>query len=232
MVKYTDYLPDKNTRQRENVEWCIFYSFNAADEKSPRVLTIGDSICYQYKDLLREKLADKVNITSWATAKCTNDLTFLKDLEHILEYNRYDLITFNNGLHYLSCPTVFEEWYNAYCKTLEYIQAKLLGVPVSIVSNTPVNNAEKNPTVIMLNEAVRKIAAEFNMPLIDLYAEMDKLDRSLYWSDEFHFKEPAKEIQAQIMADHILTRLADVIANNDSELLQKSSLTGPDGAIK
>ena len=62
------------------------------------------------------------------------------------------------------------------------------------------------------------------MPLIDLYAEMDKLDRSLYWSDEFHFKEPAKEIQAQIMADHILTRLADVIANNDSELLQKSSL--------
>ena len=78
MVKYTDYLSDKNTRQREDIEWSIFYSFNATDEKSPRVLTIGDSICYQYRDLLREKLSDKVNLTSWASAKCTNDVTFLK----------------------------------------------------------------------------------------------------------------------------------------------------------
>lgn len=232
MVKYTDYLSDKNTRQREDIEWSIFYSFNATDEKSPRVLTIGDSICYQYRDLLREKLSDKVNLTSWASAKCTNDVTFLKDLEHILEYNRYDIVTFNNGLHYLSCPTVFDEWYDAYCKSLEFIKAKLPGIAVSIVSSTPVNNAEKNPTVIMLNEATKKIAEKFDMPLIDLYAAMDKLDREFYWSDEFHFNKPAREIQAQIMAEHILFRLADVIAENTNSLSQKSSLTGPDGAIK
>ena len=84
----------------------------------------------------------------------------------------------------------------------------------------------------MLNEATKKIAEKFDMPLIDLYAAMDKLDREFYWSDEFHFNEPAKEIQAQIMAEHILFRLADVIAENTNSLSQKSSLTGPDGAIK
>lgn len=232
MIKYTDYLLEKSTRQRENIEWCTFYSFNAADEESIRILIVGDSICHQYKDFLREKLGDKANLTSWATAKCVNDVTYLKDFEHVLEYNRYDLIMFNNGLHFLTYPTGLEEWSKAYCKTLEYISAKLPTVPVSIVLCTPVDNADKNRTVIELNEVTKKIAEKFDLPFVDLYSAMDKLDRSQYWSDEFHFKDAAKEMQAQIMAEHITARLRNMISTDGNSLSQKSSPTGPDGMIK
>lgn len=232
MIRYTDFSPKNSTRRREDIEWSIFYSFNASDETSPRVLTVGDSICFQYRDLLREKLADKVNITSWATSKCVTDVTYLKDFEHVLEYNRYDLVTFNNGLHFLSGTAPAEEWEQAFRQTLEYLSAKIPGIPVMVVLCTPVNNAEKNLTVRKLNAAARKTAAELNLPVIDLYAEMDKLDRSVCWSDEFHFKESAKELQARIMADHISGKLDKAISRGNKLLRQKSSMTGPDGAIK
>ena len=230
MVKYTDYLPENSSRNRENIEWVIFYSFNAPDEKSPRVLTVGDSICYQYKEYLHEIMSDKVNVTSWASSKCVTDVTYLKDLEHILEYNRYDFITFNNGLHYLTEPTSFSEWEAAYRKTLEYIQAKLPAVPIALLSCTPVNNPEKNAIVIELNKITAKIAADTGLPLIDLYSEMDKLDRSC-WSDEFHFKEDTKKIQAEFLAKYISAKLEDVIKRHSQNLTQKSSPVGPDGAI-
>ena len=232
MTDFKDYLPENSTRKREDIEWCIFYSFNAADDSSLRVLTVGDSICYQYKDFLRDELADIMNLTSWATSKCVTDVNYIKDLKNILEYNRYDLVTFNNGLHYLSNTTPFEEWEKAYCRTLEYINAELPGIALAIVSCTPVNNAEKNQEVIKLNELTKKIADKFELPFIDLYSEMDRLDRTEYWSDEFHFTESAKILQARIMAEKISALLAKKIACRDENLIQKSSLTGPEGAIK
>lgn len=232
MTNYKDFLPENSTRTRENIEWAIFYSFNAPDEKSPRALVVGDSINYQYKDALRDRLADKVNITSWASSKCVTDVTYLKDFDYILEYNRYDLITFNNGLHYLSVPTSFEEWECAYRRTLEFIQAKLPSVPVATVLCTPLADDEKNAVVQQLNSITLKIAEDFKLPVIDLYSPMDKLDRKEYWSDVYHFKKPAIDIQADIMAEWISNNLADVIASHTEKLSQAGSATGPSGAVR
>lgn len=229
MVNYKDFLPEKSTRTRENIEWVIFYSFNAPDDESPRVLAVGDSINYQYKDHLRDILADKVNVTSWAASKCVTDVTFLKDFDYILEYNRYDLITFNNGIHYLTVPTSYPEWENAYRQTIRFAQAKLPEVPIALVLCTPVNDEAKNAVVKDLNEITCKIAADFNLPVIDLYSEMDKLDRNEHWNDVFHFKVPAQQIQAKVIADYVSEALKDIISSN---LSQQSTATGPSGAIK
>ena len=232
MTDYKDYLPQNSTRTRENIEWAIFYSFNAPDEKSPRTLVVGDSINFQYKDDLREKLADKVNITSWASSKCVTDVTFLKDLDYILEYNRYDLITFNNGIHYLTVPTSFEEWEKAYRRKLEFIQAKLPGIPLALVLCTALADDEKDAIVQKLNSITLEIAKDFDLPVIDLYSPMVALDRKEFWNDIYHFKKPAIEIQAQILADWISGKLSDVIAANASALKQAGSATGPSGVVR
>ena len=232
MADYKDFLPQASTRTRENIEWAIFYSFNAPDEESPRTLVVGDSINFQYKDALRDKLADKVNITSWASSKCVTDVTYLKDFDYILEYNRYDLITFNNGIHYLTVPTSFEEWERAYRNTLKFIQAKLPQVPLAPVLCTPLADTEKNTIVQKLNQITLQIAEDFNLPVIDLYSPMDKLDRKEFWSDIYHFKQPAIDIQAQTMADWISNKLASVIAAKSSGLFQNGSATGPSGAVR
>lgn len=226
MIDYKDFLPQASTRTRENIEWAIFYSFNAPDEESPRTLVVGDSINFQYKDALRDKLADKVNITSWASSKCVTDVTYLKDFDYILEYNRYDLITFNNGIHYLTVPTSFEEWERAYRNTLKFIQAKLPQVPLALVLCTPLADTEKN--TIKLNRTTLKIPEDFNLPGIDLCNPMDKLDRKEFWSDIYHFKQPAIDIQAQTMADWISDKLASVIAAKSANL----SHAGPSETVR
>lgn len=228
-VDYREYLPENSSRVRENVEWVQFYSFNATDEESPRILSIGDSICCQYKDLLREKLADKVNITSWGTSKCVTDPTYVKELDHILTYNRYDLILFNNGLHSLSTP--LEEWEKTCERTLNFIMAKLPQTPLAILLSTPLANEEKTFIVKKINESTLMLAEKLSLPTVDLFTPMDKLDREKYWSDEYHFKDPAKLVQAEILAGYVENCLAEKIAAHTGKLKQKSSDTGPMGKI-
>lgn len=228
-VDYRDYLPQNSTRERENVEWVQFYSFNAADENAPRVLSIGDSICCQYKDFLREKLGTKVNLSSWGTCKCVTDPSYVKELDLILEFNHYDLILFNNGLHSLVTPP--EEWEKAYNRTLDFIAAKLPDVPVTLLLCTPLANEEKTKISRKLNEITLLIAESRTLPVVDLFTPMDKLDREKYWSDEYHFCEPAKIMQSEILAAYVEKTLEKKIAALSGKLQQKSSDTGPFGRI-
>lgn len=228
-VDYCDFLPQNSTRTRENVEWVQFYSFNAAEEDAPRILSIGDSICCQYKDFLREKLGKKVNLSSWGTCKCVTDLTYLKELDHILDFNKYDLLLFNNGLHSLGTP--LDEWEMAYNRTLDFIAAKLPHVPVTLLLCTPLANEEKTGISRKLNEITLAIAEKRNLPVVDLFTPMDKLDRQKYWSDEYHFKDPAKIMQSEILASHVEKVLEEKIAAFVGQVLQKSSDTGPFGRI-
>ena len=111
MTDFKDYLPENSTRKREDIEWCIFYSFNAADDSSLRVLTVGDSICYQYKEFLRDELADIMNLTSWATSKCVTDVNYIKDLKNILEYN-IDVVANSSNIYFIA---IFFSYKNNSC---------------------------------------------------------------------------------------------------------------------
>lgn len=228
-VDYREYLPVESTRVREAVEWVQFYSFNAPDETSPRVLSIGDSICCLYKDFLREKLGDKVNVTSWGTSKCVTDPTYVKELDFILSYNKYDLVIFNNGIHCIVTPP--EEWVKAYERTLDFIKAKLGDVPITLLLSTPVLDEEKNEVIKKINERTLLIGEKYSLQVLDLFTPMDRLDRDKYWADDYHFREPAKIVQAEILAAHIENILAEKIAANKVKLKQNGSETGPLGRI-
>ena len=51
------------------------------------------------------------------------------------------------------------------------------------------------------------LAEEKGLPLIDLFSLMDVLDREEYWSDVYHFHAPAVDMQAKMIAVHVLGQL-------------------------
>lgn len=194
MTDYCDFQPASTTREREDIEWTAFRSYNAPDRQSPRALLIGDSISQGYHMEVREKLGTKVNITLWATSKCVTDPDYFRELDYVLDCYPYTLITFNNGLHSLVTPP--EEWENAYRQTVKFLRAKLPATLLSLVYSTPLQDPEKTATSQALNTIVQKIAAETALPVVDLFTPMDALPRDKYWSDCYHFKTPAVAMQA------------------------------------
>ena len=122
-MDYRDYQPKKTSRVREDIEWSINYSYNTLDTKNPRVMLIGDSICNAYHYAVRDRLADKANVSYWASSKCVTDPDYFRELEFMLDAREYALITFNNGLHSLS--TDMTEWEEAYRSAVRFILDKL-----------------------------------------------------------------------------------------------------------
>jgi len=227
-IDYRNYELSSTGRVREAIEWTQTYAYNATDLTSPRVLLIGDSICNGYHAKVREKLGDKVNVTFWATSKCVTDPDYLRELDFILDCRPYSIVTFNNGLHSLTSDRA--EWTAAYRNAVRFIRAKLPKTLLSIVYCTPLKEADKTAVSRELNRVAQRIADGEHLPVVDLFSPLDGLDREEYWSDVFHFKDAGKDIQAEILKNHVLGRLG--LADAAGSLCQQSSETGPDGALR
>ncbi len=199
---YKKYQPNSTSRIRENIEWSTTYSFNVNDKTKPRVLLIGDSICNGYYRAVQDEFHGKMNITFWATSKCVTDRDYFRELDLILSGYQYDVISFNNGLH--SLDTDRSEWTIAYRGAIEFILAKCPKAILFITNNTPLKDPVLTIKSKELNGIVEKIATDHKIQIIDLFHQMDPLDRNQFWSDTFHFKAPAIKIQAQYIANILL----------------------------
>ena len=205
MIKWQDFAPATTSRVRENIEWSITYSYNATETGKPRVLLIGDSICNGYNGKVREKLEGRVNVSFWASSKCVTDPDYFRELDFMLDAYPYDAVCFNNGLHSLSTDRA--EWDAAYAAAADFIREKLPETKLSLTLSTPLKDAKLTAVSASLNETVLRLAEEKNLPVIDLFAAMDGLDREEYWSDTYHFRAPAIDMQAKVISDHVLVQL-------------------------
>ena len=206
-IKWTAFALASSSRQREQIEWSISYAYNATETDKPRVLLIGDSICKGYESKVRDLLGGRINVSFWASSKCVTDPDYLRELDFMLDAREYDMITFNNGLHSLFSNR--EEWNAAYASAVSFIRAKLPDTKLSLVLSTPLTDGKLTKTVISLNETVRNIAAERNLPVLDLFSPMDALDRDRYWTDTFHYQPDAVDMQAELIASHCLYVLSE-----------------------
>lgn len=204
-MKWQDYAPASTSRVREGIEWSITYSYNATEKGKPRVLLIGDSICNGYNGRVRDMLAGCVNVSFWASSKCVTDPDYFRELDFMLDAYPYDAVCFNNGLHSLSTDRA--EWDAAYAAAVDFIRAKLPEAKLSLTLSTPLKDAKLTAVSASLNETVTRLADEKVLPVIDLFAAMDGLDREEYWSDTYHFRAPAIDMQAKVIADHVLAQL-------------------------
>lgn len=204
-MKWQDFAPASTSRVREGTEWNIHYAFNAVDTEKKRVLLIGDSICNAYNGAVRNLLDGRVNVSFWASSKCVTDPDYFRELDFMLDARPYAMVCFNNGLHSLS--TDRGEWDAAYAAAVSFIQAKLPDALLSLTLSTPLKDEKLTAISASFNETVVRLAEEMNLPVIDLFSAMNSLDRDEFWSDTYHFRQAAIEMQAKIISDHVLTRL-------------------------
>ena len=225
---YRQYQPARTSRTRESTEWSITYTYNAVDSKNPRLLLIGDSICNGYQGTVRAKLGKVMNITFWATSKCVTDKDYFRELDLILSAYHYDIISFNNGLH--SLTTSREEWKNAYRAAVDFIRKKCPDAKLFLTNNTPLKDPKKTAQAKELNSIIAETAKLKNLPVIDLFSLMDPLDRNKFWSDTYHFRKPAVELQAERIAQTV--RSVPNALNPKASIIQRGTETGPSGALK
>lgn len=204
-MTWQDHAPASTSRKREATEWSITYSYNATETDKPRVLLIGDSICNGYNGKVRELLDGRVNVSFWASSKCVTDPDYFRELDFMLDAYPYDAVCFNNGLHSLSTDRA--EWDAAYKAAVAFIREKLPEAKLSLILSTPLKDANLTAISASLNETVVETAKENDLPTIDLFAAMNGLDREEYWSDTYHFRAPAVEIQAKLISAHVLEQL-------------------------
>jgi len=224
MCDYKDFQPKESHRQRENIEWTRYYSYNTPDRESPRILLIGDSICNNYHGSVRNLLADCANISYWASSRCVTDPDYFRELDFYLDAAPYQMICFNNGLHCLTTDRA--EWQEAYEAAIRFIRAKLPQTRLSLVLCTAMGD-RRNEIVQEINALTAQIAEKYQLPLVDLYTPTQAMDKATCMSDAFHYTLPAIEVQAKVLASHI----RGVLALDSGDIHQAGTETGPEGKV-
>ena len=153
---------------------------------------------------------------------------YFRELDLILSAYRYDIISFNNGLH--SLTTSREEWKNAYRAAVDFIRKKCPDAKLFLTNNTPLKDPKKTAQAKELNSIIAETAKLKNLPVIDLFSLMDPLDRNKFWSDTYHFRKPAVELQAERIAQTV--RSVPNALNPKANIIQRGTETGPSGALK
>ena len=216
-AELADYPVSVNLRGHENTEWSTSYAYHLRDaQKSlPRVLLIGDSICQGYQSGVCSALEGKMSVTYWASSYCVTSPCYLKFLSIYLDEAEYSVIHFNNGCHSLSTST--EDWEKGLRAAFMLIKLKQPKARIVWTTTTPNRDAENNAKIVRMNEIAAKVVAEFgNITVDDLFSLMNPLDRTLYWSDNFHFKEEAIDMQVKQVADACLKAMEDGERATDS----------------
>jgi len=217
---------------REGTEWMTSYAYNANDTSLPRVLLVGDSICNGYQTFVRDELAGTANVSFYATSKCVTDATYLKALSFMLEEYDYKVVHFNNGLHSLS--TDRKAWESGLVAALNLIKEKGKGAKIIWATSTPLKSPDLTAEAKELNLIADRVMQVNNIPIDDLFALMDPLDRNIFWTDTYHYREDARKMQAKQVADSVRMALGASKASAaaaHAAMAAAASETGPNGKI-
>lgn len=195
-----------------------------ADTKRPRVLLIGDSILNGYANTVIKRLNGKAYVDYWVTPACQSE-RFNEMLSMVLKNGPYDVIHINLGLHGFQRDRVvkgvtdkqpripdgqFEPLTKAFVEVMkkENPQGRIIWAsttPISLRDKPTELDPQSNPTILEHNRMAAKVMAEMGVPVNDLYAlSVQHLDLK---ENDFHWKDGAKRLQGDAVADFVLKLL-------------------------
>lgn len=200
---------------RERLEWANFWWNSANDNKKPRVLIVGDSICNGASGNVYAKLDDVAYVDKFVSSKNVKDPALLKEMRYMLSEYTYKVIHFNHGLHGLR---IKEDEYEGYLRAYVTEVVKLSrGARLIWGSITPLRGSadtSQNQLLKRRNAVAAKVMAEFGIPVDDLWGVIwgaDNADaiRSDNKGDAYHYNGKGNELIAQAMADTIRAALKE-----------------------
>jgi hypothetical protein len=168
------------------------------DPDLPRVLLIGDSISRGYALPVRKELAGVANVHR-APANCGSTWVGRKKLPIWLGDGKWDLITFNFGIHDRNTPA------DTYTRNLGEIVAALkkTGAQLVWIHSTPLSEGKlgyKRGMMTEKNKIAHAIMKKHDIPVLDLHAVALPLVEKHQYSDGCHFKDEGYAAMAKAIA--------------------------------
>ncbi len=182
------------------------WDFVADDPRLPRVLVIGDSVSRGYTLPVRAALAGRANVHR-APENCGPTANGLKKLEVWLGNGRWDVVTFNFGIHDRATSLA------DYTDRLEKIVARLkaTGAKLIWVATTPIpDDAAKKQTaasIVERNAAAAAVMARHGIPAADLFAAVTPQVATLQNPNDVHFNAAGYEFLGRQVAAAIAAQL-------------------------
>lgn len=187
-------------KARENTEWADVWITSATDHKLPKVLLIGNSITAGYYPGVVKLLEGKANVSKIATSQFLSDPMLLSTLANVLDNFKFDVIHFNNGMHgWQYSEDDYRKAFDHYVKVIRKHapQAKLIWGNTTPIKVSPMSNISNERITLRNAIGLKKIEGK-GIAVDDLYTPM--LGHPEYHSDNIHFNEAAKVIQAAQVA--------------------------------
>lgn len=176
----------ENKTPLETYEWDNVWIEQTGNSSANRVLYIGDSISCGTRQIATRVSENTCLFDGFGTSKAL-DNPFLFDAIHLfaLQLPKIETVIFNNGLHgwHIEDTT---EYYNLYENAIKFLIKEFEGKKIYLVLTTSVADAEREIRVIARNDAVKKLAEKYNLPIIDLYSTAVEF-ASLRLDDGVHY---------------------------------------------
>ena len=165
------------------------------------MLYIGDSISCATRRTATSASEDKILFDGFGTSKALDNPFFFDFVRIFAKQQKYrNAVLFNNGLHGwhlnddVQYPYYFEE-------AVRFLLEEFKDTPVAIVLTTSVSDAEREQRVKRRNEAARRIADQYGLPVIDLYSVSAEFS-ALRKADGVHFTDAGyQKFAEQILRD-------------------------------
>jgi len=187
---------------REAIEWCDIWISHANETRLPRVLLIGDSIARDYYPEVEKRLAGKAFVGRLATSRFVADPVLLKEIELVLNQEKFDVIHFNNGMH--GWQHSEEEYRKAFPKLIKTIRAHAPKAKLIWATTTPLRNGKdvtydtraeySDERIAARNALAAEIVTAQKIPTLDLNAAV-RGHPELH-SDNVHFNTQGVQILA------------------------------------
>lgn len=194
----------------EDIEWSHTWITGTNKTDLPHVLIIGDSHVEAYYPSVAKALEGMAYPCKLTTSKSMGDPVLLEQLEEVLKQYRFDVISFNNGLHGRGYTA---EEYAAFIPVVYKLLGKY-GHPQILWVNTTAerdkNNLqvldEFNANIVKRNQYVDAFARTKNIPVIDNYS-LSIAHPEFYKNDGVHFVSEGVAAESLSVTQGILTLL-------------------------
>jgi len=206
--------PNTAPPARESIEWCDIWISHANETNLPRVLLIGDSIARDYYPEVEKRLAGKAFVARLATSRFVSDPVLLREIEIVLNQERFDVVLFNNGMHGWQHSEA--EYRKAFPKLLKTIRSNAPKAKLMWATTTPLRDGRdvtydtkaeySDERIAARNAIASEIVAAQKLLIVDLNAAV-RGQPDLH-SDNVHFNGKGSGILATQVAAAIEKSLA------------------------
>lgn len=200
----SDFTYEFNNRSQslEKFEWDNVWWEQADVTGVPRVLYIGDSISCATRRVATAAAEGKIFFDGFGTSKAVDNPYFSESVRLFAQQQgKRELIIFNNGLHgwHLDDDTEYIQYYE---QLVKFLLSEFGATPIVLILTTAIADEKRNARVIKRNNAVVKLAAAYNLSVVDLYSVVNE-HRELLSPDGVHLIPEGYKLLASALLSHI-----------------------------